>query len=145
MGIKGLSAVKANHLRLVINDGKPTSYVYFIQRGQAGSIKIGYGKNPAKRLRDLQVGSDRELRLIGVTPGGVALERTLHQEFAELRLSGEWFRADASLSRRIRELTGASPDSKLRSPVSVMEEADPPGPLTIARRRAAALASFRDR
>lgn len=103
------------------------SFVYFIQRGLAGAIKIGYAKDPAHRLRDLQVGADKPLMLVAVVPGGIDLERALHREFTGARLTGEWFRPVPSLLARIRELTG---NTRIRrhSAGCVMDDTRPPKP-----------------
>lgn len=65
--------------------------VYFIENAETRRIKIGTAANPEKRLADLQVGNDCELRLIGFVAGGLATESELHRRFAGLRVRGEWF------------------------------------------------------
>lgn len=67
---------------------------YFIQAGD-GPVKIGstHG-DPNRRLKELQTGSSEPLRLLG-TLDGAEWERELHERFAEWRLHGEWFDADA--------------------------------------------------
>lgn len=72
-----------------------TGRVYFISGG--GMIKIGYAKDPAKRLSELQTASAIELVLIGSMPGSVALEKYLHKRFSRLRERGEWFHAAPAL------------------------------------------------
>lgn len=80
--------------------------IYFIQKGESGSIKIGYTRSDERssidsRLRTLQVGSDEPLNLLAAVPGGPALERKLHSAFASGRLTGEWFRPSRELLRVI--------------------------------------------
>lgn len=72
------------------------TYLYFIQRG-FGSIKIGVSDDPDARCADLQTGNSQRLRVIAKFPMGsrtaaFALEKELHERFAHLCLSGEWFR-----------------------------------------------------
>jgi hypothetical protein len=67
-----------------------TQYVYVL-RAPDGTSKIGIAGDPAQRLRDLQTGSPVVLKLVGVMPGGLSLERLLHRRFAAHRLHGEWF------------------------------------------------------
>jgi hypothetical protein len=67
------------------------SYVYFIQAGDGGPIKIGIARSPERRLIELQVGNHAKLRILALTPGGWGEERALHDKFAALRLNGEWF------------------------------------------------------
>lgn len=67
-------------------------YVYFVRAGD-GPIKIGWARNPAQRLRELQVAHPYRLAIVAMTRGGERLERRIHEELAEHRLSGEWFEA----------------------------------------------------
>jgi hypothetical protein len=67
--------------------------VYFvIERPFSGRVKIGYSKNPDRRLRELQTGSSRTLviysRIEGVTKEA---EREIHNLCREHRRAGEWF------------------------------------------------------
>lgn len=76
---------------------KPRSYVYFLQAGEGGPIKIGVATNPMTRARELQTGNHEQLTLLAWSPGDQANEHALHQRFAHIRLRGEWFRADQQL------------------------------------------------
>lgn len=70
------------------------SFVYFIQEGMDGPIKIGRSTDPWKRLEALQSGNPRPLRLIAATRVGKSvhiLERDLHRDFRDLHLLGEWY------------------------------------------------------
>ena len=80
---------------------KRESFVYFIQAGHSGPVKIGVAYDPVARLRDLQVASHEELRLVGVMLGTPAVESALHQKFAELHIRGEWFKPGKQLSEFI--------------------------------------------
>lgn len=80
--------------------GKP--HVYFIQQGDSGAIKIGCSKNPSQRLAGLQTGHSEPLRLLTCAVGSQAQERALHDRFAHLRVSGEWFRPADDLLAYIR-------------------------------------------
>lgn len=64
-------------------------YVYFIQAGTDGLIKIGYSSDPKRRLANLQ--SPVPLRLLATMRGGRKLERRLHKKLAAHRKHGEWF------------------------------------------------------
>lgn len=79
-----------------------TGRIYFIQSGEPadrGPIKVGIAKDPAKRMRDLQIGNPERLRLLGFSDLEVDgfQEGLLHLELAEHRLSGEWFRPHRDL------------------------------------------------
>ena len=71
-------------------------YVYFIQQGN-GSIKIGVSANPESRLKSLQTGNSRRLRLLGAVKfsnrmEAMGVEKELHDKYFNLRCQGEWFR-----------------------------------------------------
>jgi hypothetical protein len=59
--------------------------------------KIGHTKNnPIKRLRQLQTGNGRKLKLVGEysTRYGTILEKTLHRRYSHLNVTNEWFKLD---------------------------------------------------
>lgn len=82
---------------------EPLGFVYFIQRGERGDIKIGYSDKPGRRLSALQTGSPEPLHLLATLPGDMALERELHRRFAAHRLNGEWFRPAAEIFTFVAE------------------------------------------
>jgi hypothetical protein len=72
------------------------AYVYIIKRAGDGCIKIGVARNPKKRLKQLQTGSNVELFIVGCFPyksrmEAFEMERQLHERFAIFRQEGEWF------------------------------------------------------
>jgi hypothetical protein len=72
-------------------------FVYFIQAGADGPIKIGYTADPFARLEELQTAHYEDLRLLMTIADNGTLEARLHERFAELRIRGEWFRAEGEL------------------------------------------------
>ena len=66
-------------------------YLYCISDGEL--CKFGFSAEPLKRLRALQTGSSSVLELVHTISVDVdsvrLLERTLHKEFANLRVRGE--------------------------------------------------------
>lgn len=65
--------------------------IYAIQSGDA--VKIGFAKSSAlSRMRELQIGSAEELKLIAVCDGEVYDEKWLHRVLSAHRIRGEWFR-----------------------------------------------------
>jgi len=73
-------------------------YVYFIQEGDDGPIKIGKTSgHPANRMSGVQTGNARALRLLGALPGYTKEETDLHRRFAAHRIRGEWFRPHVEL------------------------------------------------
>jgi hypothetical protein len=69
----------------------PRSYVYFIQSGEAGPVKIGSSVDPFKRREQLQNASHEPLTVCLLVEGGEATEREFHTRFADRRVRGEWF------------------------------------------------------
>jgi Meiotically up-regulated gene 113 len=67
------------------------TFVYFIQAGDHGPVKIGFSNKPDRRLPQLQTGNHRDLQLRHVIPGDKDTERELHERFADARIRGEWF------------------------------------------------------
>lgn len=69
------------------------SVVYFVQAGPDGPIKIGITTALDSRLRTLQTGSPRRLRLLHTESGGRQRELAFHRRWARHRLrgDGEWF------------------------------------------------------
>jgi hypothetical protein len=77
---------------------RTASSVYFIQAGRR--VKIGQSQDPATRLVSIRGGystkkpeglNTSNAKLIATEPGGLVRERELHQQFAHLRVAGEWF------------------------------------------------------
>ncbi len=66
-------------------------HVYFVQQSATLSIKIGFSKDPQKRISDLQVANAQKLKLIGLIDATRKQEQELHKQFARYRLEGEWF------------------------------------------------------
>lgn len=84
------------------------SFIYFVQSGYTGAIKIGVANNVRMRICDLQVGNPMELKLlasIGPYQRGAALklEGELHRKFKHKRVRGEWFHRTINL-KSIEEL-----------------------------------------
>jgi len=94
--------------------GKPTSWVYFIQEGTDGPIKIGYtAANPKGRLAALQTGNAKPLRVVTWAPGTTQDERDLHERFKHLRMQGEWFQPAADLVAFVHGVAWSSRDMEL--------------------------------
>jgi hypothetical protein len=68
-----------------------TGFVYFIQAGENGPIKIGWSENPEMRLAQLQGAHHEDLSLLLTVNGDKALEGRLHFRLEQHRLRGEWF------------------------------------------------------
>jgi hypothetical protein len=85
-------------------------FVYFIFNEDSNAIKIGLAKDVAKRLKALQTSSPARLKLIKSVQvesikAAQGLEESLHKQFKEIRLAGEWFKAEANLLEYINQLS----------------------------------------
>ena len=70
------------------------SFVYFVQAGPGGPVKIGRAKDVDKRMAGLQTACPYRLQLLGVIECDhvSSYEAELHERFAELRIDrSEWF------------------------------------------------------
>jgi hypothetical protein len=76
---------------------KHTTFIYFVQAGQGGPIKIGHATQPRRRLSELQVSSPVLLTLLGKVRGRPAHEKEWHSRFAGYRIRGEWFKPSPAL------------------------------------------------
>jgi hypothetical protein len=72
-------------------------WVYFVQSGDAGPIKIGFAFDIEKRLAQLQVGNPETLHLRGAYRGTIDAEVDEHERFDASRLRGEWFHPTSEL------------------------------------------------
>jgi hypothetical protein len=79
------------------------AYLYFIQAGDDGPIKIGAADDPEFRRKTLAAGSPYDLRLLAVIPQVPGLlESLLHKRFYHLAIRREWFRPESELLEFIR-------------------------------------------
>lgn len=69
-------------------------YVYFIQQGDNGPVKIGRSHDVAKRLVTLQIGCPDRLHIRYAQPAMSYTESILHERFAEFRVQGDWFKPE---------------------------------------------------
>lgn len=76
--------------------------VYFMSCRNA--IKIGYARDPHKRVKEHQVSQPVPVGLMVTTPGGAELEREYHRMFAAHRIRGEWFADHQDILDEVRRL-----------------------------------------
>jgi hypothetical protein len=71
-----------------------TEKVYFIfQKGDNSKCKVGYSKNPEKRLKQLQTGNPDKLYIYKTVKGGKNEEDMLHDYLEDVRIGNtEWFK-----------------------------------------------------
>jgi hypothetical protein len=71
--------------------GNVQGYVYFLRSGE--QIKIGFSAGPYSRISSMTTGLAFGVLSLGAVQGNRSDERQLHNEFAGLRIHGEWFHA----------------------------------------------------
>lgn len=97
-------------------------FVYIIQQGINGPVKIGCAVDPGARLSSLQSGNPDIVTILGVCKGGRAVERMLLTVFSAHRIHGEWFHPHddiLSLAERLPtwdEVVAGSDCPTVRSP-----------------------------
>lgn len=71
--------------------------VYLIRAGEHGPVKIGFAKDPLRRIEDLQVANHETLYVLRILDGGLDTEAMLHARFSSLCVRGEWFTFHADM------------------------------------------------
>lgn len=79
--------------------GSQRGYVYFIQAGDDGPIKVGYSTDICGRLSGLQTSNHERLSLIACFAGNREAEAAAHGALAAHRLRGEWYLPVAEVYR----------------------------------------------
>lgn len=73
--------------------------IYLIICHKTRNCKIGYSKDPIKRLHQLQTGSPNVLSLYGTIEGDMNKEKQLHKKFQQYSQSGEWFKYNFDIAK----------------------------------------------
>lgn len=80
-----------------IDAGEDKGWVYLIRDFAQNAIKIGWSREPERRLKELEAAHAGTLSLIAVIPGTKHLELAFHRKLIYARRFGEWFEAGAAL------------------------------------------------
>lgn len=113
-------------------------FVYFIQAGRTGPIKIGVAIDVGKRLAVLQTGNHLTLYLLAKikckgNKSAYGLESDLHKLFRSKRVRGEWFSSNIRLSQ-VRELSSFDREEfgghearkqQAKNPKRIRQQSDP--------------------
>jgi hypothetical protein len=97
-----------------IQNIKKIEYIYFIYNEDSQAIKIGRAIDVEKRLKSLQTASPAILKLLGVKcvearrppyheKNDFHDEQLIHYKFHNLRIHGEWFKAEKDLLEYIEK------------------------------------------
>lgn len=72
-------------------------FVYFVQAGVGGPIKIGISTNVRARMVKMQTDAAAPLRLLAIVPGDQQQEARYHRLVSSHKQSGEWFAPHADV------------------------------------------------
>ena len=86
-----------------MENSRTKKFLYFIQSGDKGPIKIGTTYDLMKRLKELQVGNPKVLRLLAATTTGY-YEGGIHNQFYRSHIRGEWYRPVKDLLDLIKKI-----------------------------------------
>jgi hypothetical protein len=75
----------------IVDRGQQVGWIYVAGTLPDEPVKIGWARDPSRRLKTLQTARHSELTLLGVIPGTRHLENELHRKLRRARLVGEWF------------------------------------------------------
>ena len=92
-------------------------YVYFIQSGKKGAVKIGVSKDPIERMATMQTGNPECLRLrlrlkCKSKDHAFDVEYRLHKRFNWAKKRGEWF--NRSIMKRLDQIDEVEQDKFIR-------------------------------
>ena len=79
-------------------------FVYFMRIDGKGHVKIGFSKDPIKRLNGFGTSTPGTPQIVGFMPGTVATEKKLHKKYMSLHVKGEWFRCKGALKDFVETL-----------------------------------------
>lgn len=83
-----------------------TGFVYFMQAGEGGAVKIGFSATSVeRRIKGNQVGCPQTITLLGVIEGNTALEKRFHKAFRRFAIRGEWFEPHPRLLALIAKIS----------------------------------------
>lgn len=85
------------------NGGRCVRWVYFIQVGSDGPIKVGLTNNITKRISVLQTGNPFPLHFLTAFRGTTKEAAEIRERFSHLRMHGEWLAAGVDLVDFIKQ------------------------------------------
>ncbi len=83
-------------------------WVYFMQAGEAGPIKIGLTVNLKQRLTEHQTSNPERLAIHAAIAGPPSNERVLHRFYKREWIRGEWFRPSLRLRAFVDHVAAGS-------------------------------------
>lgn len=114
-GVHG-SEINWDHVPGVLAGRQPgrMPYVYFIAEAGDGYIKIGTARHPVKRLRELQTGNPRHLKIERVIHGDTEIEKLMHGYFRDDVVGGRQQLSTTFQNSRARDTEWFDPGARER-------------------------------
>lgn len=79
-------------------------YLYAVQVGASGPIKIGFTTQPRERIATIQDFCPWPLRTLFIVPGSILNEAWVHSQCGAARLKAEWFKATPAVRALLAEI-----------------------------------------
>lgn len=96
-----LASIGYSPREILMSRKKELVKTYIAVNADSGLLKIGKSVNPDTRMNHLSTGAATKPNLLLVIDGDI--EKKLHKRFSKLRVFGEWFRDDGSISAFIAD------------------------------------------
>lgn len=101
-----MSALTVDLPRCLTHGSRREGWVYFLRDDEARAVKIGFSRDPIRRIQQIQTSNPNRLRLLGAIRSVEAFEQFLHWSNRDRRMSGEWFNdTDGGLSSILKMLS----------------------------------------
>lgn len=78
--------------------------IYFARNTTNGHIKIGYSKNPHRRITQLKHLAHAPIEMLGVIAGDKRREQSIQEQFEHHSVGHEWFNAGDDLMSQVESL-----------------------------------------
>lgn len=78
------------------------SFIYAIQ-SKSGLIKIGFSRDPIKRLQGLKTANGEDLSLVGCWAGNIEEEKSIHFALSNFQAEREWFYPTKTVIQFLKE------------------------------------------
>lgn len=81
-------------------------YIYYADSLASGLTKIGFSRDPARRMKELERDCGERMKIIWTAPATMLIEHRAHCELRQYRKYGEWFDLDPiRLDRHPKQVT----------------------------------------
>ena len=82
-----------------------SEYIYVVGNKKESVCKIGYSKDPFKRIKSIQTGCPFKLHIFLIIRGNRTIEKQLHRKYKSYKHTGEWFKYEKDLKTSIENIS----------------------------------------